>query len=1025
MVRIRTLLSSVMAFSLMSASVYAEGNDSARTSVSVRGSDKGDYSRIVFDWGTIPKYKTAQSEKGVVITFDTEANFLNGGTAPESLSRITGYKIISPTSVEIDFSKDKSLRHFIADNRLIVDIKDGQSTPKAEEKPAEENKEKGTAPVEEEKPVELAAAIEKVVESAAGDERNVEPKVEPIKSEAEVAPEEISPKIATPKNQIVITSTETIALAAFKRSGYLWIVEDKENIKLPPRIDGEGADKLGVFERVPSVPGASIFRIKLPGDATPVASGGGLVWKIDLVSSADQQVKPVELQRLSGEKAKDTSPSLLWPASDVKRVIEIPNPENGEIIQVAVVETAKNFSGQARHYIDFDTLPSFVGLALVSKADELKFTKAENGAVIEKPEGLILSPEKDLLTTAAKADPAPVKVEGDKEITRIYDFKDWQVGTEDKLSDNQRLIMSTMAAQTESKRAESLIGLSRLVLSFNYAPEALGYLDLAKAIVPDLDSNPEFIALRAAAEALSWKYKEAFADFSGAGLHDIDEIAYWKAFTLAKLDDWQQAAKILPNDVSILETYPEEIKNPLAMTLAEVALREGNKDKAKNILDTVASGRAHMDLPYASAYDYLYGEYERQNNKPDEAKKLWKELSSGKDDLYRAKARFAQTMLQLNAKEIEPDKAIDDLEGLRYAWRGDDLEVSINYNLAKTYLDKGEPIKALTMLKLAHSLNPLSGQGKKIDADMHDIFKSLFVAEKIKTLNPVDAMTVYSEFSDLIPKGEEGDVLTRQLAERMVDADLLPRAIGLLKKQVDAGLQGLEGATVATRLAALQNIDGKPDDALATLDKAEGFLKGFPAENVLPKQRDIGLLRAKALSMKGAVDDAFNALALLPQDEDTLRLRADIAWQGRKWQDAADSLEQLIQKQDISLTRPLTDEQADLILNWAVALYLADNRYVLANVRERYADAMASTPKADKFDVVTRPRQAAMLADRDTINAIVDETVIFKDFLKSFKANEAVTSSGVAPIMPIPTPRDIPQELQNSPSVKTDEVLGD
>jgi hypothetical protein len=66
-----------------------------------------------------------------------------------------------------------------------------------------------------------------------------------------------------------------------------------------------------------------------------------------------------------------------------------------------------------------------------------------------------------------------------------------------------------------------------------------------------------------------------------------------------------------------------------------------------------------------------------------------------------------------------------------------------------------------------------------------------------------------------------------------------------------------------------------------------------------------------------------------------------------------------------------------------------------------------------------------MLADRDTINAIVDETVIFKDFLKSFKANEAVTSSGVAPIMPIPTPRDIPQELQNSPSVKTDEVLGD
>lgn len=1036
MVRIRTLLTSVMALSLMSSSAYAETAVTSRPSVQVRGSDKGSYSRIVFDWGATPKYKAALSENGVIVTFDKEADFLSGGTDPKGLSRISGYKIISPTSVEIDFAKDKTLRHFIADNRLIIDIKDGQNTPQQNEKTEPVQAEKQVVPSEQKSadaPVNLAKEIERNIEANAGEETAVATEnltveaadTKPVAGETPSPVQKISDQPADiPKSKIVITSTETLALAAFERSGYLWVIEDKENVKLPPQIEGPDSQKIGVFERIPSATGTSVFRMKLPQGASPVAEGGGLVWKINLAPQAKENSSSAKLERISGDAAKANGPSILWATKEARRIIDIPDPMVGDIIKVVTVDSAKDFASNAHRYIDFEILPSFVGLAIVPRNDDLKLSKAEDGVLITKPDGLTLSPEKDLITVSKKEDPVPIQSSDNQEISRIYDFSDWQVGTKNKLSENQRLILSTMAAQTDSKRAESLIGLARLVLSFNYAPEAMGYLELAQSLVPDLESNPEFISLRAAAEALGWNYKKAFTDFSVAGLQDIDEVAYWKSFTLAKLDDWQQAAKILPKDVSILKTYPEDIRNPVALTLAEVALREGNKEKAKLILDSVAPDRPGMELPYASAYDYLKGELERQNGKPDEAKKLWKELATGKDDLYRAKARFALTMLQFNAKEITPDKAIDDLEGLRYAWRGDDLEVNINYNLAKTYLDKGEPIKALTMMKLAHSLNPTSEQGKKIDADMHDVFKNLFVAEKIKTLNPVDAMTVYSEFSDLIPKGGEGEVLTRQLAERMVDADLLPRAIDLLKKQVDGGLQGLEGATVATRLAALQNVDGKPDDALASLDKAESFLKGFPAEDVLPKQRSIGLLRAKALSMKGKVDDAFGALALLPQDEDSLRLRADIAWQGKKWQDAADSLEQLIQKQDISLTRPLTDEQAGLILNWAVALYLADNRYVLANVRERYADAMAATPKADKFDVVTRPRQAAMLADRDTINSIIDETVIFKDFLKSFKVGDVPSSSGAA--SPSPSPSfTIPKELQESPAVKTDEVLGD
>ena len=70
-----------------------------------------------------------------------------------------------------------------------------------------------------------------------------------------------------------------------------------------------------------------------------------------------------------------------------------------------------------------------------------------------------------------------------------------------------------------------------------------------------------------------------------------------------------------------------------------------------------------------------------------------------------------------------------------------------------------------------------------------------------------------------------------------------------------------------------------------------------------------------------------------------------------------------------------------MVLNWAVTLNLSNNRYVLANVRERYSDMMSVTPYAEQFEVITRPRQNIFLADRETIKSIISEVDIFKGFL--------------------------------------------
>lgn len=1055
------LLTLVLAL-LSSAAVAAEG----KSSVTVRATPKEDYTRVVLEWDKIPKYTFTQKEDTLELNFMGSKKMTPDLSGLSAVPRIVSSEMEGDHLLKIDVTKGQSIRQFAVGNRIVIDIK-GEA--KAVEREAANNvTETNLAPI---KPQDLASAIE----PAQGDKEAEEPKVEKktegdhkpnllekhqeekaaLKKDAEeTKPEEVtqettaSPKPETSAGealkpfQVLITDTNALPMAVFERNGYLWVAEDKEGVLVPPSVEGEHPNKNSFYFESILADGFSLFRMKIPAGYSVTSEGGGLVWKLHFISSQGaSHSTSVEPERVQQEGLPSPAGELKWPALSAHRIATYTDPDAGDELQIVFVNEAKDKIIGMREYPEISILSSIVGMALAQKADDVVVKKMKDGVYISRPEGLTLSDDTEIFAGKDDIHIQPHGLTSEAEpMRRIFDFEKWHIGEIADLPENQRVIMSGLSDLTDAKKAENLISLGKMMLSFDYAHEALGYFDLAAQMVPDLESNSEFTALRGVAEGLAGRYKSAFSILKAQSLNGIPEIDFWKAYTLAGLDDWQQAAKILPEDISLLSSYPVEIRNPLGLTLAEVALREGNKTKAEKILKILEQEKEHMNMPHMAALSYLQGEYARQTGKSEETKELWGALSTGPDDLYRAKARFALSSLQYGAKEITIDKAIDNLEGLRYAWRGDDLETSINYNLAKLYIDKGEPIKALTLMRLSTSIANSPEFGKKIDAEMRSTFRDLFTPEKIKNITPIDAMTVYNEFADLIPAGPDGYLLARQLAERLVDADLLVRAANLLKAQVDGKLQGAEAARVAIRLASIQIEDLKPNDAMTSLTKAETFLSDIPAEEKNPLVRDIALLRAKAQALNNKTDQSFATLSLLPQDENVLRMRADIAWKAKKWQPAADALEQLVQLENISLTRPLTEEQADLILNWAIALYLADNRYVLANLRERYSDSMAQTSKATKFEVVTRPRQAAMLADRETIRSIISETELFKNFLDGFKGNPAATvkPSDIKPPKgsdpnppstetetPVQNPADIPEELRKSPLLKTDGFSGD
>lgn len=960
----------------------------------------------------------------------------------------------------------------------IYNSEKAQSEPeaKAAEKPVEEKKPVETKAKVEEKTAAPEKPAEKVAEKPKGDftvqsAQSVAPQpVHPVESAAVAAPQ-IEPHVVT------VMSTYSVGIAAFVRAGTLWVVLDTPDLPAQPELTGPKKDSFPKFEKV-DVAGGAAYRMEIPEGLHVYADGGGLSWKIVLTpkpratkpaiptsetdggqgrlvwplegmrkvldvpdpvvgdnvtvvtaGNAAQYAGPgrnfVNLQSLDsvvglayvpktdGVKPELTTRRVIVGSSsglqlaDVKdmpvRPAETPpeeeHAEETPAPEAAQVEAHAEKPAEEKHA---DEKPAEGHHAEENAKDEHALTEA--------PPTTEESVEAVASSTADMTQAAGEKPSGNN----IYNFPRWEMGGIKALDKNQHIMMMDVSSKPEESRAEDVITMAKMNIANNRAPEALGLLRVAIQKVPELEGNVEFQSLRAAALALAGMHDEAIIDFSKPELAKHDDIKFWRAYSLAGLEDWKQAGEVMPVDFAQVNAYPKEIKVPLLLTFSEIALRNGRIPVAEGILKTLESEVEHMPLWHASSYKYLTGEAARQSGKAQQAEDIWTPLvKDGKDDLFRAKAGLSLTKLQLDEKKIKASEAIDRLEGLRYAWRGDELETLINFRLGQMYVDNKDYLKGLTVWRNASTFSPGTQIAQDVKIAMNKGFRDVFANDKLKDVSPLEAISLYEEFKDLTPPGEDGNKVVEKLAERLVDADLLGRASSLLEYHVSNRLAGDKKAAIAIRLAAIRLLDGNPGGAMRSLEIAEDALNkvdaglvetpktapapatATPAAEAAPaqpvatkadpeKRRQINLLRARALSMQKKPDEAIAILEDMRLDPDVNKLRTDIAWGAGKWEEAAMALNDLIVAEDISPKMPLTDYQRDIILNRAISLNLSGNRVALANLRERYNAQMKGTTKGQMFEVVTRPRRPDMIGSREAITSMISEIDLFSGFLDSY-----------------------------------------
>lgn len=991
----------------------------------VRGADQPDQSRLTFDWPSPVGYTVTRDGAAVTVAFD------KGGTA--DLSAVSKAALRNIRNVEAYRRADGALAVTLAvpQDAEVSDSASGKSVvlsvgnpgsraglPKSEGASGSRGSEGGqareggrdtptTASATSGRSATAANAAAPVPMANAAAPPN-SPPTEVKAAPAAPADAKAQPA-AGPKGPVLTFDTGGPAsIAVYPRAGQLYIVFDRPMPIGAGKLSGPGSELMGAVEPVPAT-GGSVFRTKIGPMVWPTVERQGTTWRIlssarpaNMGSANDLRVEP-DPDFLLGAR-------LLVRAPDAANVVQFADPDVGDRIQVVPLPSAGQGVPEPHRYPDLEVMPSYQGVVVRPISDNVTVRAIKEGVELTTAGGLHLSPAADAGNPAVAPPPSPASAPqpvpsqlaaaplpvnppaggassameppkaqpAQMQGRRLFNLPAWKHGDLDHFTEARQDLQLAVVNAPESERPKAQLDLARFYFANGFGQETLGMLDVLQQNQPDLEGWPEFRALRGAARVLTGDLDGAEADLSIPSLAGNPEANLWRAAIAADRRDWPKAMAGFKASGPILNSYPEPMIGKLGLRAAEAALETRDTATAKRLFDRVLehSGPDQEENPQTQ---YLRGLLFAQTGEIDQAREQLTAAYNSYDRLYRAKAGLALTNLELSEGKMSPTAAAEQLAGLTFTWRGDDLEMQIRSRMGEVLIAGGEYAKGFNTMKETAALVADTPRAEAITKEMSRIFADLFKdgAQRLPTL---DALQLYDQFRELTPVGEAGDEIIRQLAERLISIDLLNRAADLLQHQVEYRLSGLDKARVGTRLASVRLLDNKPEEALKALELSN--VAGLPADLAAERR----LMQAKALAELNRGDEAMQLLA---QDDSTNAnlLRVDIAWKGQKWDAAALALNKVIGPPPAA-GKPLDPNMSQLVLNRAVALALAGDGNGLNLLKKDFEGSMKGGPNEDAFRILTRPEQAMGLIDVGTIRSRVAEVDMFKKFLKEYRGGK-------------------------------------
>lgn len=811
-------------------------------------------------------------------------------------------------------------------------------------------------------------------------------------------PAAVAPAPEPPPGPVAIAAGDTrldfrfprrTGAAAFLDAGVMTLVFDTRDTIDPARLSGL-LPKLIEESSVSREGRVTLVRLRLSGQPLARFFDDGTSWSLDLGEDAGKPAAVIAPQRSMDERGQTI---LGVPFAGLTGIHWLESGPAGLPIAVATATGPVLLTPKPYQFVEFGLLQTAQGLAVQPRSDDIAVRAGTEQVRIGRTGGLTVSldvaePNKQAEAQAEKTE-SPLLLDGDA----------WTKLRLGNPRDRARALMLDVADASRGRKSDARLALARFYAANGLMPEAAGPLGAMMADDPAMRGNREALFLKGVIAAQMHRDQDAINAFGAEAIKDDVETGLWRALVEQRLNRNAQAMVGFRRAEAVLDRYPIDLQGEFREAIARTAFAMQDMGVAERQVQALA------DLPRGS-FDQehlalLQARLDDTSGRPEAAMNGYKALFEANSRPVAAEAQLRAVRLADAEKrtDLKPEEAIARLETVSVIWRGGRLEIEALAELGRLYADQQRWRDAFMIARRANESFPDDPLTQRMHDETAQRFAELFSGSGLGNLPRIETLALFYDFKEFLPIGRRGDEITRLLADRLVELDLLDQSAEILRYQMDRRLTGAARSTVAARLAMIELMNGKPAEAIRAISATR--LVELPAD----VKRARLLLEAKALSDLSRTDQALEMLEGEGGAE-VDRLRADIYWTGRRWREAGEAYERMLDESWRGDTALTDAERAD-VMRAGVSYVMANEALSLDRLRSKFAPKMARSADARTFTFVTGANRARAADIREMARATANADSV-SEFLKAYRERYP----GLSPAMrkpqqaaePLPSP---------------------